>query len=86
MSADSELPMKSVNFEFLRPKWPELAGLGGFAEAYAHNDPLGGIAKLRSYCEQVVGWLHHQLRLPQPPRTTNLMSEVDVESELVDID
>ena len=31
--------MKSINFEFLRPKWPELAGLGGFAETYAHLDP-----------------------------------------------
>ena len=27
--------MRTINFEFLRPKWPELAGLGGFAEAYA---------------------------------------------------
>ena len=68
MFADSELLMKSVNFEFLRPKWPELAGLGVFAETYAHNDPMGAIAKLRSYCEQVVGWLHHQLRLPEMQR------------------
>ena len=27
--------MKSLNFEILRPNWPELAGLGGFAESYA---------------------------------------------------
>ena len=31
--------MKSLNFEFLRPFWPQLAELGGFAESYAHPDP-----------------------------------------------
>jgi hypothetical protein len=31
--------MKSANFEILRDGWPELAELGGFAEAYAHPDP-----------------------------------------------
>lgn len=58
--------MKSINFEFLRPKWPELAGLGGFAEAYAHSDPVGAILKLRVFCEQVVDWIHHDQRLPKP--------------------
>ena len=37
------LPMKSINFEFLRDARDDqdhdLAALGGFAEAYAHNDP-----------------------------------------------
>ncbi|XZE18636.1 DEAD/DEAH box helicase family protein [Pirellulaceae bacterium SH449] len=60
--------MKSQNFEFLRPKWPELAGLGGFAEAYAHADPVGAITKLRVFCEQVARWIHHDQRLPQPYR------------------
>lgn len=60
--------MKSLNFEFLRPKWPELAGLGGFAEAYAHPDPVGSISKLRVFCEQVVEWIHHDQRLPKPFR------------------
>ncbi len=60
--------MKSINFEFLRPKWPELAGLGGFAETYAHPDPVGSISKLRVFCEQVVEWIHHQQRLPKPFR------------------
>ncbi|TWU41878.1 DEAD/DEAH box helicase family protein [Novipirellula artificiosorum] len=60
--------MKSLNFEFLRPKWPELSGLGGFAEAYAHPDPVGAISKLRVFCEQVVEWIHHDQRLPKPPR------------------
>lgn len=58
--------MKSENFEFLRSKWPELAGLGGFAEAYAHSDAVGAIAKLRMFCEQVVEWIHHDQRLPKP--------------------
>jgi type I restriction enzyme R subunit len=53
--------MKSINFEFIRPKWPELAGLGGFAEAHAHADPLGSLAKLRTFCEQAAQWLHHRL-------------------------
>ncbi|QGQ21947.1 DUF4145 domain-containing protein [Gimesia benthica] len=58
--------MKSINFEFLRPKWPELAGLGGFAEAYAHPDPVGAISKLRVFCEQIVEWIHDNQRLPKP--------------------
>jgi len=64
----SDLPMKSQNFEFLRAKWPELAGLGGFAEMYAHADPVGAISKLRVFCEQVVDWIHYDQRLPQPYR------------------
>ena len=62
---DSYSIMKSINFEFLRPNWPELAGLGGFAEAYAHSDPVGAILKLRVFCEQVVEWIHHNQRLPK---------------------
>lgn len=68
MHVEDKLFMKSQNFEFLRLKWPELAGLGGFAEGYAHSDPLGAIGKLRLFCEQVVEWLHHELRLARPPR------------------
>lgn len=58
-------PMKSTNFEFLRLKWPELASLGGFAEAYAHDDPVGSIGKLRAFCEQTAKFIHHELRLPR---------------------
>lgn len=58
--------MKSINFEFLRPKWPELASLGGFAESYAHTDPIGSISKLRVFCEQVVQWIHFNQRLEKP--------------------
>lgn len=68
MFVESKILMKSINFEFLRPKWPELAGLGGFAEAYAHTDPVGSISKLRVFCEQIVEWIHHDQRLPKPFR------------------
>ena len=70
MQRDLYLTMKSINFEFLRPKWPELAGLGGFGEAYAHADPVGSIAKLRVFCEQVVEWIHHDQRLAKPFRAS----------------
>jgi len=66
MFVKSELHMISINFEILRPKWPELAGLGGFAEAYAHSDAVGSISKLRVFCEQVVEWIHDNQRLPKP--------------------
>lgn len=65
MFVDTALLMNSHNFEFLRSKWPELAGLGGFAEAYAHSDAVGAIVKLRMFCEQVVEWIHYDQRLPQ---------------------
>src|SRR5690349_8567006 len=57
--------MNSINFEFLRPNWPELAGLGGFAEAYAHHDPIGAIGKLRTFCEQAAKFIRDELRLPR---------------------
>ena len=68
MYQDKAILMKSINFEFLRPTWPELAGLSGFAEAYAHPDPVGAITKLRVFCEQTVEWIHHKQRLPKPFR------------------
>lgn len=60
--------MNSVNFEFLRPDWPELAELAGFAESYAHADPVGAIGKLRSFCEHFAKAVHHDLRLPRTPK------------------
>lgn len=66
MHSEKYLTMQSINFEFLRPKWPELSGLGGFAEAYTHTDAVGAISKLRMFCEQVVEWIHHDQRLPKP--------------------
>lgn len=67
MYVDSKQVMKSQNFEFLRSKWPELAGLGGFAEAYAHSDPVGAIAKLRMYCEQAQERFEAFVHKPPPP-------------------
>ncbi len=46
--------MESINFEFLREKWPELASLGGFAEQYAWPDPTGALVKLRIYIESLI--------------------------------
>jgi len=58
-------PMNSFNFEILRSHWPELASLAGFAEAYAHDDPVSSLTKLRSYCEFLAKAVHYQLRLPK---------------------
>ncbi len=60
--------MKSTNFEFLRAKWPQLAGLAGFAEAYAHTDPIASLSKLRTFCEEAVQFIFSELRLPPIPR------------------
>jgi type I restriction enzyme R subunit len=57
--------MKSLNFEFLRAGWPELAALGGFGEAYAFSDPPGSLIKLRVFAEQLVEWVYAHLRLPR---------------------
>jgi type I restriction enzyme R subunit len=75
-AADTDFLMRSINFEFLKPKWPELAGLGGFAEAYAHSDPIGAIGKLRAFCEQVAKFIHHELKLPKLIRP-NLIELLD---------
>jgi type I restriction enzyme R subunit len=41
----------SMNFEFLRKNWPELADFGAYAEEYAFSDPQSALIKLRSYGE-----------------------------------
>ncbi|MBW8854377.1 MAG: DUF4145 domain-containing protein [Bradyrhizobium sp.] len=58
--------MKSANFEILRQKWPELAELGGFAEAYAHADPASAMVKLRLFAENLTKDIYRDLRLPKP--------------------
>jgi type I restriction enzyme R subunit len=68
--------MESINFEFLKPKWPELSGLGGLAESYAHTDPIGSISKLLAFCEQVAKFIHYELRLPRLLRP-NLIDLLD---------
>lgn len=64
--------MKSLNFEFLRSRWKELALLGGFAEQYVGPDPASAAVKLRSYAEQIVESIWTTVRLPTPPFQANL--------------
>lgn len=56
--------MQSTNFEFLRPKWPELAELGGYAELYAHSDPPSSRIKSRLLAEHLALLACKRLRLP----------------------
>src|SRR5437660_1183206 len=58
--------MKSLNFEFLRGKRQELAALGGFAEHYAYPDPASALVKLRTFAEQLVLDIYHEMGLPRP--------------------
>ena len=62
--------MKSENFEILRDGWPELAALGGFAEAYVHPDPATALVKLRLFAENLTKDIYHDLRLPKPDQLT----------------
>lgn len=62
--------MKSENFEFLRKRWPELASLGGFAEAYAYSDPTSALVKLRGFAEFLTKDIYADLALPKPYRAT----------------
>lgn len=61
---------KSLNFEILRRKWPEIADLGAMAERYVHADPETALVKMRNMIELVVHWIYREkrLRLPQPIR------------------
>ena len=58
--------MNSVNFEFLRPRWPALATAAGFAERYVHGDPESCLTKLRILLEQFVEHVYSFHRLPKP--------------------
>lgn len=62
--------MKSLNFEILRDGWPELAGLGAFAESYAHADPASALVKLRLFAENLTKDIYRELRLPKPDLPT----------------
>ncbi|MCA3296583.1 MAG: DEAD/DEAH box helicase family protein [Roseomonas sp.] len=62
--------MKSRNFEILRGGWPELASLGGFAEAYAHDDPASALVKLRLFAENLTKDIYRDLGLPKPEHAT----------------
>lgn len=56
--------MKSTNFEFLRPKWPDLADLGGYAELYVQSDPPSARVKSRLLAEHLALLTCEHLRLP----------------------
>lgn len=45
--------MESLNFEFLRPDYPELADLGSFAELYLYSDPASSGVKSRILAENI---------------------------------
>ena len=62
--------MKSQNFEILRGGWAELASLGGFAEAYAHDDPASALVKLRLFAENLTKDIYRDLGLPKPEHAT----------------
>ena len=62
--------MKSANFEILRKGWPELAELGGLAEAYVHADPASALVKLRSFAENLTKDIYREQRLPKPDQPT----------------
>ncbi|MDY3562696.1 DEAD/DEAH box helicase family protein [Gemmata sp. JC673] len=60
--------MQSTNFEFLRPTpdFAALADLAGFAEAYAHPDPVSALVKLRTFGEALTLALYYRFRLVRP--------------------
>ena len=62
--------MRSLNFELLRDRWPELASLGGFAEAYAYTDPTSSLVKLRAFAEFLTKDIYSKLALPKPNRAS----------------
>ncbi|MCC6127488.1 MAG: DEAD/DEAH box helicase family protein [Pirellulales bacterium] len=64
--------MQSLNFEFLRPDWTELASLAGFAEQYAHTDPVSALVKLRTFAEELTIFVYAKLSLPKPVQPTQM--------------
>lgn len=62
--------MNSINFEILRPDYPELADLAGFAEQYTWPDPSSALVKLRSYAEIMVGHIYNVHSIPRPWQPT----------------
>lgn len=64
--------LTSLNFEPLRPVWPELANMGGYAEHYAHTDPESSLVKLRSFAERSVDHIYNKLKLQRAPQSNFL--------------
>ena len=61
--------MKSLNFEFLRPQFNELADLSAFAESYLTSDPASACVKLRAFAELFTSAIYAQYRFPRPPES-----------------
>lgn len=59
--------MQSINFEHLRPRWPDLASLCAYAEHYVASDPQSPLIKLRCFAELLVGEVYSTFRLPTYP-------------------
>lgn len=59
--------MQSINFEFLRPHWENLANLGAHAEEYAFSDPQSSLIKLRCFAEKLVGVVYTSYQIPCYP-------------------
>ncbi len=57
------------NFEFLKGEYPRLASLGRSAELYSHTDQDAALAKLRSFCELLVGLIYKELNIDSGERT-----------------
>ncbi len=64
------MTMPSQNFEFIRPFRPELADLGGYAEAILHIDPGSAQTRLRGLAESITKAIHRQERLPLIPQAS----------------
>lgn len=62
--------MKSQNFEFIRAHRPELADLGGCAEAVLFVDPGSALTRLRSLAETLTKAIHKEERLPNLPQAS----------------
>jgi len=69
--------MKTINFEFLKPKWEALANIAGFAEQYVHADPSSALVKLRLFCEQIIEhiYAHHHLQKPYQAGLNDLLQD-----------
>jgi type I restriction enzyme R subunit len=57
---------QTQNFAFLQERWPDLAQLAGYAEAYVYTDPPSSLVKLRIFAEKMVDILYYELGLEKP--------------------
>src|SRR5512140_1127218 len=64
MSQEKVAVMMSQNFEFLRAWRPFLADTAGFAEQYAHADPISSLTNQRNFVTLVVNAIYECYRLP----------------------